>query len=395
MIVLDVLLIALALLLAIPVGVLFTQVVAAVLLRTKPVDVSASPRPRIAVLVPAHNEALVIEATLARVQTQLVAGDRLLVVADNCSDKTADIARAAGAEVLERFDPTRRGKGYALDHGVRHLTADPAEVVVIVDADCDVTPGALETVSQRCIQTGRPVQALYLTLLGADNKSVSPIAAFAWRVRNLVRPLGLLHMGMPCHLMGSGMAIPWTLLCDLPLASGHIVEDMQMGVDLARRGAPPLFCPEALVTSTFPVSREGARAQRTRWEHGHIGMIVSVVPMMLRDAARGVGTGMLPLALDLLVPPQALLALLLLALWGLCALSAAFGASVWPLGSVSIEMGLFAASAMVAWARFARDTMPISEAPRFLLYVLAKIPLYLGFFVQRQVEWVRSKRDAD
>src|SRR5205085_6347229 len=87
----------------------------------------ASRRPRVAVLMPAHNEAAGIAASLATVTPQLVAGDRLLVVADNCVDDTAAVAAAAGAEVVQRRDTTRRGKGYALGFGLRHLAPDPPE----------------------------------------------------------------------------------------------------------------------------------------------------------------------------------------------------------------------------------------------------------------------------
>ena len=93
-------------------------------------------RSRLAVLVPAHDEGAVLLQTIADIQMQLRPGDRLLVVADNCADDTAGIARAAGAEVVERHDPDKRGKGYALDFGIRHLALDPPEVVIIIDADC-------------------------------------------------------------------------------------------------------------------------------------------------------------------------------------------------------------------------------------------------------------------
>ena len=72
------------------------------------------------------------------------------MVADNCTDDTAAIARAAGAEVIERQNATLRGKGYALDAGIRHLTANPPAVVIIVDADCLVAGGTIDLLSRRC-----------------------------------------------------------------------------------------------------------------------------------------------------------------------------------------------------------------------------------------------------
>lgn len=395
MIALQLLLLVVTLMLALPVLVFFGQVLVSVLLSTPSLPAVMGKRPRIAVLIPARDEALLISGTLARIAPQLLPGDRLLVVADNCRDDTAALARTAGAEVLQRSDMDRRGKGHALDFGVRHLSGDAPAIVVIVDADCDVAPGALDTVTRCCADTGRPAQALYLMEREAGNAAVSPVAVFAWRVRNLVRPLGMHHLGLPCHLMGSGMAIPWLLLQRLPLASGHLAEDMQMGIDLARLGAPPVFCPQALVTSRFAVGRAGADSQRKRWEHGHIGVIVGELPKMLLESARGLGVGLAPMALDTCVPPLALLLLLLLAAALFTTLAVMLGASAWLAVLAWMLVCLFVAGVLVAWARFARDVLPLSALPGSMSYALAKVPLYLRFLVRRQVEWVRSRRDAD
>ena len=97
----------------------------------------------IVVVIPAHNEADSITPTLENVRGQLREQDRMLVVADNCTDKTAEIARAHGADVIERHDASRRGKGYALHFALDHLRAEPPEIVVFTDADCMFSPGAL------------------------------------------------------------------------------------------------------------------------------------------------------------------------------------------------------------------------------------------------------------
>ena len=94
--------------------------------------------------MPAHNESAAIAATLEDIKAQLRAGDRLLVVADNCTDDTAAVARLSGAEVVERQDSERIGKGYALDWGLRHLDKDPPDVVVMIDADCRLAEGAID-----------------------------------------------------------------------------------------------------------------------------------------------------------------------------------------------------------------------------------------------------------
>src|ERR1700724_2163890 len=102
----------------------FSQIVAGCFaLREKRLSPTAAPVAlfRTTVLIPAHNEGSGILPTLTDVRAQLGPHDSVLVVADNCTDETADIVKAAGVEVAIRVDPTRRGKGYALEFGVRHL----------------------------------------------------------------------------------------------------------------------------------------------------------------------------------------------------------------------------------------------------------------------------------
>jgi cellulose synthase/poly-beta-1,6-N-acetylglucosamine synthase-like glycosyltransferase len=379
---------------ALPVAVLLLQSLMA-FARGEPAPVPTGRRPRIAVLVPAHNESGGILATLDSLRPQLVDGDRILVVADNCSDDTAAVAARAGAQVRERYSADQRGKGYALDFGVRCLAEDAPEVVIIVDADCIVAPCALDRLARTAQQLGVPVQALYLMHAPAGSGPMKKIAEFAWLVKNLVRPLGYARLGLPCQLMGSGMAFGWDLLSTASLAKGHIVEDLKLGMDLARAGKAPRFCPDALVYSSFPTSDAGTSAQRTRWEHGHLSMIVSTVPGLLRQGLTQGRLALLALALDLSVPPLALLAMLVMGLFGLCLLLALVTAVALPLALATLLGLAFAAAVMLGWWAYGRNTISAGNLLLAFWYVVRKVPLYLRFLVNRQVEWVRSKRDSE
>ena len=383
---------AVLLVMLVPVLVFAVQVLLACLLG-RPVAPLSRPRPRVAVLMPAHNESSIIVASINSLLPQLQTGDRLLVVADNCSDDTAALARAAGAEVVERSHAQQFGKGYALDFGVRHLAADPPEVMIIVDADCQVGEGAIARLAIACIASGRPAQALYLMHAPEGSGLKVRIAEFAWRVKNLVRPVGWARLGLPCQLMGSGMAFAWQDIGLINLASGHIVEDLQMGLDFCRSGKPPLFCPAAHVSSYFPRSDEGLNTQRTRWEHGHLGVILSDAPKLLVESLRTGNRQLLGMTLDLLVPPLALLALTTVAAfalsWGLFAL-----AGLWVLALLaSLAVLLLTVAILLAWSQFGREVIAFTSLLCAPLYALKKIPVYLGFILKRQVEWVRSKRD--
>ena len=274
--------------LAIPVAILFLEIIAAIVLPQPPDDFlpirKKESRHRVAVLVPAHNESSNLLSTLADIKAQLHAGDRLLVVADNCSDDTAAVATAAGAEVIERHDPNRFGKGYALDWGIRHLGMDPPEIVIMFDADCRLGPSAIDRLAATCIMTRGPAQAFSLMIPPEGASPNLRISEFAWRVKNWVRPFGLRALGLPCPLFGSGMAFPWNLIHSVNLASGHIVEDLKLGLDFALTGFAPVFCPSARVVSYFPFSISGIESQRLRWEQGHINMIPTYAPRLFLAA---------------------------------------------------------------------------------------------------------------
>lgn len=388
-----VLLLGLALL-AVPVLVLLVQVVSARRRVASVIDLSPQ-RPRIAVLVPAHNEAGGISEVVQGIVRQLGSADRVLVVADNCSDETAQIARAAGAEVTERFHDELRGKGYALDHGVAHLAADAPEVVIIVDADCYLGEQALDTLARRCARTGRPVQALYLMHTPEGAGPMRKIAEFAWLVKNWVRPLGFHQLGLPCQLMGTGMAFTWQQIGRADLATGHIVEDMKLGVDLAEAGEPALFCPQAMVYSYFPSSDSGIETQRTRWEHGHLSVIQSYVPRLLGGALRRGSAALAGLALDLSVPPLALLVMLVASAWLLTALFWVGLGTVLPVLVASVLVACIAGSVLLAWSGYGREVITLGELMGAFGYVARKLPLYFKFLFNRQVAWVRSKRDSE
>lgn len=345
---------------------------------------------RVAILVPAHDEAAGIVATLATLTPQLRAGDRLLVVADNCSDDTAALARAAGAEVVERSDAARAGKGWALAAGVAALATAPPDVVIIVDADCDVAAGTID----RLRDAGRdtPAQAVYLMRAPADAPPARQLAELLFAVRNWARPLGLMRLGAPCLLTGAGMALPWTIARAAPLGTGSVVEDVQLAIDLAATGTPPRFCPDARVTSLFPSRERAADAQRTRWLWGHLRTMLQS-PRLVVAAVRHGSFALFMLALELAVPPLSLL----FPLWLLAAAAAlAIGLTHrdWRLFACAIAGIMTCALAIVAaWWRFARDRVPLLVVLAAPLYALPTIKSALVALVRRRQRWNRTARD--
>ena len=391
-----VLLAMIALLLAILVAIFLIEVIAAVaLLQPRAERPNPEARRRIAVLVPAHNESKGLLPTLSDIRSQLLPGDRLLVVADNCSDDTAAVAQGAGAEVVERRDLAKRGKGYAMDFGVRHLALDPPEIVIFIDADCRLAETAIYRLASSCAKADRPVQALYLMRAPAKSMINHQVAEFAWRVRNWLRPLGLRALGLPCQLMGTGMAFPWHVIRAANLAHGWIVEDLKLGLDLALEGHAPLFCPTAIVTSQFAPSPKGAGVQRKRWEQGHIDTIVKFAPRLLCTGIASRRWDLVALTLDLMVPPLSLLGILVGGTFAVGASAALFGFSSAGL-SMSISsasvLGYFVAASL-AWMKCGRDVLPASSVILIAPYVLKKVDLYYQIASRRtDKQWNRTDR---
>ncbi|MDE2111703.1 MAG: glycosyltransferase [Alphaproteobacteria bacterium] len=349
---------------------------------------------QLAVVVPAHNEQASIERALASILPQLEKNDRLIVVADNCSDNTARIAQRAGAEVTIRSNPNLRGKGYALDHGLRFLEQTGApDAVIFVDADCQLHHDCIKRLARTCIQFRRPVQATYLMNAPSQLQKMASIVSFAWKVKDYVRPLGCHRLGLPCQLAGSGMAFPWDVAQMVNLASDNLVEDVKQGLDLAMMGKFPLFCPDAVVTSDVIAGKAPSYSQRARWEHGTLSIMIDYIPRLFAKFYEAPTFSLVAMALDLTVPPLAFLALLLCAQLSVAALfSVVFDVGT-PIALSSTISAIFLSSIVLAWLRHGQNILPLRWLLAAPAYAIFKIPLYASFFFSRQQEWVRGERE--
>jgi cellulose synthase/poly-beta-1,6-N-acetylglucosamine synthase-like glycosyltransferase len=390
---LSLLLAGVAGLFAIPVCFFSLEILAAVLIPQREPPARNGFRPRIAVLVPAHNESAGLLDTLNDIKAQLHSGDRLLVVADNCTDDTADVAKATGVEVTERNDQAKIGKGYALAWGVRQLSADPPVITIVIDADCKLASDALDSLATASAATNHPVQALYLMTAPDESAIDHRVAAFAFRVKNWVRPLGLRALNLPCQLMGTGMAFPWEIISSADLATGAMVEDLKLGLDLARVRRPAIFCPSARVTSQFPLSVKGAKSQRRRWEQGHVGVIVRNIPRLIYESFARKNFDLLALTLDAAVPPLTLLGILLGIMLLVSALGTLVGLSSSALIIGAANLSMYMLAVAMCWLKFGRDILPLSSISSVFSYVAQKLPLYRQIFSRGgSSRWVRTDR---
>ena len=377
----------------IPCTVFLIECLAATVSSKSDLDLTNIKRPKTTILIPAHNEAEQITEVLTVLKQQITKRDRIIVIADNCHDNTAELARATGVTVLERENQTARGKGYALDYAMQKIKDTPPEVLVILDGDCIIEPDTIKNITCLAIATGRPVQSIYLMEQPDRTSLKDNISMFSLKVKNLVRLLGLNRLGGHCLLTGSGMAFPWSLISQISLAGSKTTDDMQLTVDLALAGSTPIFCEQALVVGRL-MKDKAAQSQRSRWEHGHLEMILVEVPRLLRAFLKTGNLATLVLALDISVPPLSLLVIV----WSVSAivtwLTVIIGSTFYiPAFLVSLAGIFLMTGVLLAWSRFGASDLSLKNLMAIPFYILSKIPIYLKFLIQPQSRWLKTERD--
>lgn len=391
-----VIIVLLLLLLAVPVIVFAAEVFAAAVAGSRVRDFSDVP-PSIAVIVPAHNESQMLKETIPALLAELGKANRLIVVADNCTDHTADVARALGAEVIERHDPERRGKGFALQYGLDHLMSTAvASVVIFVDADCTSEPGALARLAAAAWATKQPVQAQYLLEMNPDASRMQRLSAFALRLKNDLRLSGDAALGIPSIITGSGIALPWEIVGKVKLGTGNIVEDMALGIDLVCHGSRPHYLREAAVRSLLPGDTSSHNTQRTRWEHGHLMTIPYALSRLLPAAWRQRAWAPLGYALVVAVPPLSLLVLLAIMVLAIAAVvELVTGQGQLLVVAALALVALMGFSVLTAWWKVGRDLISAVDLLKTPVYAILKIPVYVALACGRPIGWVRTRRAGD
>ena len=348
---------------------------------------TARGRTRFDVVVPAHDE----ERGIPRTVQSLLATDyapelrRVLVVADNCADSTAARAAAAGARVLVRDDPARRGKGRALAFAFERSLADGfADAIVVVDADSIVSPNLLSAFAARLERGALAVQA-GASVLNRDDSCRTRLMALALTLFNGVRSLGRENLGLSCGLRGNGMCIATAALLAHPYEAFSLVEDLEYGIELARAGVRVRYAAEAAVASEIVSSSGAAASQRRRWEQGRAGLARRLIVPVLRDALARRSLLLFDVAADLLVPPLSSLVLMLVA--GLVA-ALLVSAPSWPWLAGLALVAVYLARGWSLSGLGASGLRALAWAPLYVVWKLCTVSR------AAPREWIRTAREA-
>ena len=275
-------------------------------------SISKHSLPRLAIVVPAHNEANGIAACIANLQASLnnTADCDLVVIADNCQDTTANMAANAGARVLVRQDDVNRGKGYALDYAFTILLAENYDGFLVIDADSRVDEQLISDFQYAFAQGVDALQCRY-RLANPEASRRARLQHIAWLAFNELRLLGREKLNVSVGILGNGFALSRAVLEAVPYEAGSIAEDMEYHLRLVKAGYQVHFLDTVSVYSDAPNQSANAAVQRTRWEGGRFRLIIDHAPALFMEVLRGQWNLLEPLA-ELLLLPLAYHVLLLL-----------------------------------------------------------------------------------
>jgi cellulose synthase/poly-beta-1,6-N-acetylglucosamine synthase-like glycosyltransferase len=370
---------------------LYLAVLTLAAIRNPRVPPATAPRRRFAVLVPAHDEETVIGRLLSSLDGQNYPRQRfdVFVVADNCTDATARVARRAGAIVHERRDTSRRAKGHALRWLLERVRAyDHYDAYVFFDADSVVSPGFLSSMDARLEAGSKVIQAHYRVL----NAAASPVSAMreaAFASLHYVRPLGRSALGLSCGLKGNGMCFAAASLDEHGWSSTGLAEDVELHLGLVRAGIRVDFAPEAVVRADMPVSLRAATSQNLRWEAGRLNAARVDVAGMLRDGLRRRNALEIDAAIEQIIPPLSVALVAGIA----CGIGSARAGTTVALVASSMGTGLIVAhvlAGLVAVRAPTRSYLVLLAAPAYIVW---KLTIWTrALFERDSLGWIRTPR---
>jgi cellulose synthase/poly-beta-1,6-N-acetylglucosamine synthase-like glycosyltransferase len=272
---------------------------------------SSSMLPKIVVIVPAHNEEMGITKPLKSLKA-CPDPFTLVVVADNCTDRTAALVSTFGIRVIERKDPEKMGKNYALQFAFEKLLKEDFDVFMVIDADTIVGPNLIEAASDAFKHGCEAIQVKY-ALERPYQSYRNRLLNIAFIAFNFLRPKGRQRWGFSAGLLGNGFALSRETLLSVPFREESIVEDLAYHIHLVMAQHRVTFIENTGVYAKMPFDRHSFDVQRSRWEGGRLNLFLQEFWPMLQAIGKGNFKLIEPL-LDLMLLPLGYHVLLLILL---------------------------------------------------------------------------------
>ncbi len=352
------------------------------------------------VIVPALNESQVIQATLDNLGREIDYPKEyyeVIVIADNCTDDTAKIARAAGVKCLERNDNQHRGKGWALDWAFRQFLSQPYDAYLVVDADCRMDSHSLAAINC-ALESGQRVLQLNYKADNPDSSPISYAACVANYLENQFYHAPKSRLGLSVFLRGTGMAFHQSILKEIPWDASSIVEDLEYSLQLIRKRITTKYIVGAAVKSPFPESVQAFKVQRSRWTGGGAKITKSRFYDLLCESVRKQNALLVDAAISLWLQSRSAIVVYAVAMFTVCAVNWLIAASFFSSALFWLQVGVI--GCMLTYGLI--GVLGLGLTPRRLGF-LFQIPVICAnwLFISAkswressasQQEWIRSPR---
>ncbi len=361
-------------------------------------------------IVAAHNE----EKVIARLVESLKGLDYpenlfdVFVVADNCDDKTAQMAREAGANVIERFDVTGRGKGYAMEYAFNHLFAmeKKYDYICIFDADNIVKNDFLLHMNNKINEGYRAVQG-YLDSKNPNDSWLTFSYSLWYWINNRLSQLARSNLGLGCRLGGTGFAVESELIRQFGWGATCLAEDTEFTLKLALNDIKVGWCHEAVVYDEKPLELQTSMNQRQRWAQGLADVASRYIKPLAKKAVKEKKAAPLHMIMNFWGDTLYSFAFIYFAVVYLMTIFADKTSMIYTLlcslwaepKNMLMLTGFVWGNLLVAFAGLYNDNKLDKNIARnsigFLIYIISWIPVgIMGFLKRKDKEWFHTPHSS-
>lgn len=358
---------------------------------------------RFAVLICAHDEERVVAGVVKSLKAQDYdpARFQIYVVADHCGDRTAEVAREAGAIALERRGEAGRTKGYALQWGIQRVRErGPVDALCVLDADNVVPRDFLSTLSAY-LDAGHVAIQAYLDTKNPNDSWVTRCIATAYWTTNRFWFRARMKLGIPATLGGTGFCLKWELVERYPWDPGSLADDLELTMKLILDGVQVSYCHHTRTFDEKPTTLRLSFRQRARWMQGHNDVAFRWLGPVFKAFVRAPSAALFDALLHLLQPLRMVVAFG--CLLALAALSVAFPehAAVartfyFTLPALVVFVVVFVVYPLIVAALERRFAEALVILVPFMLFSFSWIPaIVVGMLRYRRRVWVHTTHGAN
>ena len=240
-------------------------------------------------IIPAHNEEKVVANLIESLKEQTYDKNLydIYVIADNCTDKTAKIAKEAGAIVYERFDQAHKTKGYALQWFLKQKIEEKADydAFFVFDADNIVDKNFITNMNKKLCQGEEVVQGYRDIKNPTDNWITAGYALFYWTMHRFYH-LARYNIGLSPLLNGTGFMIKFDVVKPNGWETETLTEDIEFSLKQIIKGKKLGWATDAIVYDEQPTSFKQSWSQRSRWTVGHMQCLKTYTGQLFKSVKK-------------------------------------------------------------------------------------------------------------